>query len=347
VIPLSAGVRDAFLWHKVRPTTPEAWREAMRPYRESFWTGPIGRFARSSAPLNPRSRLIYDEPGWTGYEVVVDVFPDVHAWGYLLLPKGIAPGERRPVVVTQHGGGGMPADVITEDSGSPGYRVYKAFARRLVERGFIVFAPHMLNGGHDRLPNRPNAKILQRKANSIGRTITSVSIAQHDAMLDWLATQPAVDPTRIAFYGLSYGGKAAMRIPAALERYALSICSADFNEWIWKSATTDFRASNVFGPNFDVMEFDLGSTFGYAEMAALIAPRPFMVERGHDDGVSIDEWVAFEYAKVRRLYAKLGIPERTEIEFFDGPHTIHGVGTFTFLHRHLGWPEPRKTEYSK
>ena len=46
-------------------------------------------------------------------------------------------------------------------------------------------------------------------------------------------------------------------------------------------------------------EFDLGHTFNYAEMAALIAPRPFMVERGHDDGVGIDEMVAYEYAKVR------------------------------------------------
>ena len=32
---------------------------------------------------------------------------------------------------------------------------------------------------------------------------------------------------------------------------------------------------------------------------------------------------------------------RTEIEFFDGPHTIHGEGTFRFLHRHLNWPASR------
>ena len=25
------------------------------------------------------------------------------------------------------------------------------------------------------------------------------------------------------------------------------------------------------------------------------------------------------------------------IEFFDGPHTIHGVGTFQFLYKHLKW----------
>jgi hypothetical protein len=28
-----------------------------------------------------------------------------------------------------------------------------------------------------------------------------------------------------------------------------------------------------------------------------------------------------------------------ELEFFDGPHTIHGQGTFHFLHRHLQWPK--------
>ena len=74
-------------------------------------------------------------------------------------------------------------------------------------------------------------------------------------------------------------------------------------------------------------------------MVGLIAPRPFMVERGHRDGVAPDEWVAAEYARVRRLYMELGIADRTEIEFFNGPHKIHGVGTYKFLHKHLNWPQ--------
>ena len=37
------------------------------------------------------------------------------------------------------------------------------------------------------------------------------------------------------------------------------------------------------------------------------------------------------------LYAQLGIPQRTEIEFFDGGHEIHGVGTFRFLREQLKW----------
>ena len=75
-------------------------------------------------------------------------------------------------------------------------------------------------------------------------------------------------------------------------------------------------------------------------MAALIAPRPFMVERGHFDGVAPDETVAYEFAKVRHLYsARLGLGDRCELEWFVGPHTIHGVGTYDFLHRHLNWPK--------
>ena len=96
---------------------------------------------------------------------------------------------------------------------------------------------------------------------------------------------------------------------------------------------------------YEIFEFDLGSTFNYAEMAALIAPRPFMVERGHFDGVGPDEWVAYEFAKVRHLYqAKLGIGDRTEIEWFVGPHTINGKGTFDFLHKHLNWPTAGNAE---
>ena len=29
-----------------------------------------------------------------------------------------------------------------------------------------------------------------------------------------------------------------MRIPPLVKNYCLSICSADFNEWVWKNAST-------------------------------------------------------------------------------------------------------------
>ena len=129
-----------------------------------------------------------------------------------------------------------------------------------------------------------------------------------------------------------------MRVPPLVTDYCLSICSADFNEWVWKNASTQSSYSYVNSGEYEIFEFDLGSTFNYAEMSWLICPRPFMVERGHFDGVAPDETVAYEYAKVKRQYDLLGIGNRTEMEVFNGPHTINGIGTFEFLHQHLNWP---------
>jgi cephalosporin-C deacetylase-like acetyl esterase len=305
------------------------WAAACRPLRDYFWEEVIGRFPPASLPAHPRARKLYDKPGWTGYEVMLDVYPDVFAWGYLLAPKDLQPGERRPVVVCQHGLEGLPEDVVSQDPQRPGFGAYRGYAARLADRGFIVYAPHNPYRGGDKF------RVLQRKANPLKKSLFSIILAQHERTLEWLAGLPFADPARIGFYGLSYGGKTAMRVPALLDGYCLSICSADFNEWIKKNVTTESSYSYMFTGEYEMPEFNLGNTFNYAEMAALIAPRPFMVERGHRDGVAPDEWVAYEYSRVRRCYERLGLGEKTEIEFFDGPHTINGVGTFKFLHRHL------------
>jgi len=309
----------------------EAYTASSKRYRDTFRNETIGSFDRPLVAPNPRARKSYDTPKWTGYEVVLDVFDGFFAYGVLLVPKDIKEGERRPVVVCQHGLEGRPQDIITGDNPA-----YHDFAAKLAERGFVTFAPQHIYLFKDRF------RTLQRKANPLGKTLFSLMAPQHEQLLAWLKTLPFVDGDRIGFYGLSYGGKSAMRIPALVEGYALSICSADFNDWVWKNASTRSPYSYVWTNEYEIFEFDLGSTFNYSEMAALIAPRPFMVERGHFDGVAPDERVALEYAKVRHLYAaKLKRPDLTEIEFFDGPHTINGQGTYRFLHRHLNWPEPK------
>jgi putative membrane-bound dehydrogenase-like protein len=326
----SEVVRNESFWQKTDRRSLDAFQRSTAPLREGFVENVIGRFDTPFLPPHPRSRLVYDEPRYRGYEVVLDVFPDVTAYGILLLPKDLEPGERRPVVVCQHGLEGRPQDVADPKKNVFAYGQYGC---RLADQGFIVFAPQNPYLGQDKF------RTLQRKANLLGKHLFSIIIPQHQVITEWLASQPFVDPHRIAFYGISYGGKTAMRVPAAVSRYCLSICSADFNDWIWKNAALDSPYSYVTTGEYEIFEWNLGNTFNYAEMAALIAPRPFMVERGHGDGVAPDERVAYEYAKVKRLYDELKIGDRTQIEVFDGPHKINGVGTFEFLHKHLQWPK--------
>ncbi len=340
----SDQVRDAAFLHRVMPeladttwstkrrlpTHPaEKFVAGAKPYRERFHADAMGRFDEPLLPFHPRTRKIAATAKWTAYDVVLDVWPEVFAWGVLVLPNDLHPGERRPVVVCQGGRNSLPRDTLVGDNPA-----YNNFAAALAERGFITFAPFNLYRGEDRY------RYLSRKANTVQASLFSFILAQHDQLLRWLDTQPFVDGHRIAFYGLSYGGETAMRVPTVLEKYCLSICSGDFNSWTRKVAATDQPFSFMRTIEWEMPYWNLGHTFDYAEMAYLMVPRPFMVERGHLDRVGRDPWVAHEYAKVGWLYAQLGLADRTRLEYFQGGHSINGEGTFDFLHHHLAWPKP-------
>jgi dienelactone hydrolase len=324
--------RQAEFWQPLPLQSAPQFAQFVEKQRQRLWQEVIGRLPDPDRGPAPRTRLLETRRGIEVHEVVLDVYDGVFAWGLLCLPADLHAGQKRPVVVCQHGLEGLPEDVLNEDAGSRAHAAYKAFALRLAEQGFITFSPHNpYRGMHD-------FRTLQRKLNPVGLTLYSVINAQHQQILRWLKSLPMVRADRIGFYGLSYGGKSAMRTPACLPDYCLSICSGDFNEWVRKCVSLDMPSSYVHTHEYEIWEWNLGQSFNYAEMAALIAPRPFMVERGHDDGVGRDEWVNYEYAKVRQLYDKLGLGSLTEIEHFDGPHTIHGRGTFEFLRLHLRAP---------
>ncbi len=306
--------------------SPDHFIEQAKEYRKYFREEILGKFDDTLLAPNPRTRKVYDKERWTGYEVVLDVYSDFFAAGILLIPKDIKPGERRPVVVCQVGRNGLPQNAIE------GNTSYNDMAAKLADEGFIVYSPYVLYRGEDRY------RWLARKANTVKKTLFSFIISQHEQTLRWLGSLPYVDKNRIAFYGKSYGGETAMRVPSVLEGYCLSICSGDFGDWTRKVVDTHFEGSFMNSIEWEMPYFNLGNTFSYAEMAYLIFPRPFMVERGHHDLVQPDEWVAYEYAKVKYLYNQFNLGDKTKIEYFNGGHSSRNDGTFEFLHKHLNWP---------
>lgn len=306
---------------------PTRFIEASRAYRKTFHEEILGRFDDPMLPANPHTRKIYDNERWTGYEVQLDVYPQLQAAGVLLIPKDLKAGEQRPVVVAQHGRDGYPQRLLDER-----FTAYNQTALKLADRGFIVYAPYNPYRGEDKY------RWLVRKATNIGKSMFSFIIAQHDQTLRWLGTLPFVDKDRIAFYGLSFGGETAMRVPSVLEGYCLSICSGDFGDYTRKVVDTHFIRGFMNSMEWEIPVFNMGPTFSHAEMAYLIFPRPFMVERGHDDLVQQTDWVAYEFGKVRYLYDQFGLGDKAEIEYFNGGHSMRGEGTFEFLHKHLNWP---------
>lgn len=312
--------RYAFL--KGDRSSPQAWNQSMMEERTYFYEEVIGRVPQELLPPNPRRRKVFDKADWTGYETVLDVWPGVFAWGMLAVPKGLKDGEKRPVVVLQHGIGGMPTTPLRVDS-------YNRVMPKLAKRGFIVFAP--------RNPYQFNV----RRAMPLKASVFSPIVPQNQQIVNWLETLDHVDPDRIGFYGKSWGGRTALRVPALIDEFALSIASAYVNQWPRKAMTTRWANTYMRTSSIGVYEFNQGHTFGHAEMAKLIAPRPFMIESGYRDGVAPHEWVGYEFAKVKRLYTLLDIGNRAKLGFFVGGHEIDLPTTLPFLRKHLDWPRRR------
>jgi dienelactone hydrolase len=328
LVDRSDQTRDDFTAKIERSSGVELFEKSTESYRQYFRDEIVGPFDRELLPANARTRLIYDEPKYLGYEVVLDVFEELTFYGILLLPKNIGEDEKRPVVVCQHGLEGRAQSTVTGDHTS-----YRDFASRLANRGFIVFAPQHLYRGGDRF------RTLQRKANPLKKSLFSIMVAQHRQLLSWLGDLDSVDRERIGFYGISYGGKSAMRIPALLDGYCLSICSSDFSDWIWRTATNRYPNGYLAHSEYEIFEFGLGNTFNYPEQAALICPRPFMVERFHHHGLFAEKTCA-EFAKVQLLYENLDIADRVAMTYYGSylnnkPYTDRE--TFDFLHKHLRW----------
>jgi dienelactone hydrolase len=320
--------RRAEFWSKADASSSQAWQESTKPLRDSIWEEIFGKISDPPLPFHPRTRLIYDAPRFRGYEVMLDVWPDVFAYGILLVPRDIAVGERRPVVVCQHGFQGRAREVADPNIDSPYYHHYGA---SLADLGFVVYAPQnpFIGYDHFRLP--------QRVGHPLKLGLYALILGQHQQTIDWLAEQPFVDRKRIGFYGVSYGGETAVRVPPLLESYALTITAANFGA-IVPRMTSVTENGFMFDDSYDMYQFNLANVADYSDLAKLMLPRPFMVERAHGDGSSTDEVVAYEFAAVKHFYNQLGMADRAAIEYFNGGHTVHGIGTFEFLLKFL-YPE--------
>src|SRR5439155_23725149 len=79
LLPASERARDEFFNRRVNTTSLSAYQADCQPFKSNFWNELIGRFPSATLPANARSRKIYVEEKWTGYDVMLDFWPYVFA----------------------------------------------------------------------------------------------------------------------------------------------------------------------------------------------------------------------------------------------------------------------------
>lgn len=110
--------------------------------------------------------------------------------GYLTLPPGTAPGQRLPLVLHPHGG---PFGLRDDPSFNPEVQF-------LATRGYAVLQPNFRGSGGYGLKF-----LLAGRREWGGKMQDDLSDAVH-----WAVAQGIADPARVAIFGASYGGYAAL-----------------------------------------------------------------------------------------------------------------------------------------
>jgi len=75
----SAKFRDDF-WSMANRSNVESWIHSAEFYRNYVWEEMIGKLPPPLMPPNVRTRRILDDSAYTGFEVVIDVYPDGKAY---------------------------------------------------------------------------------------------------------------------------------------------------------------------------------------------------------------------------------------------------------------------------
>lgn len=314
-------------------STPAAYERSIHGKREAYFDM-IGRYPAPVEPLSARSVVVYDEPDMRAWRLSVWVYEGVHAYGILLVPKDIRPGEKRPVVLVQHGLAGKPEDSLGVVPNEKADAVYLRFGWKLAKRGYVVFAPMIATQD-----NVERTKLI-RRCHPVGLIPAGMDARKFGRVLDYLSTLDFVDRERFAFYGLSYGGYTALWTGPAEPRFKVVISSGHYNDWAVK--TTDLTQGTSYPLYFNVFDqynFGMLNGFNHSDLASLIAPRAFMVEMGSTDGVIVEprEIADAEIDRALRVWQRLGLPKKAACARFDGPHRIDGAEAFPFLDRWLDW----------
>lgn len=131
-----------------------------------------------------------------------------------IMTPPLEPGKQYPVFMLHYGGPGA-GRVVTNQWGSPVYQY-------LVDRGWIVFA----------VDNRGTPDRGKAFEDQLYRAMGTVEVDDQLKGVEWLKSQPYVDPQRIATYGWSYGGYMSVKLlEKAPGLFSAAIAGAPVTRW--------------------------------------------------------------------------------------------------------------------
>ena len=257
---------------------------------------------------------------------------------YLLIPK--ARPRPLPVAIAYAGHGYGVKDVVglwedgTERIEPDGY--HKDFGVALCRRGFLVAAPEIAGFGerqtdYSTLDTRLGQPVPTTCHNAatyafmLGKSLVGMRVRDGLRLLDFLATLPEADASRVGAMGISGGGMLTFYHAMVDTRIRAAVVSGYYS-----SFRDSILAMHHCTCNFVPGVLEIGEM---RDLVGLILPRPLLIEAGTRDPIFPIQVVRESVARAREVCAVLGgDPARDVVlDEFEGRHSISGRRAYDFL----------------
>jgi dienelactone hydrolase len=336
---LEARGREIKPLFRFTATTPEEardWRtRALGKIRDLLGEMP------ESVPLNPEIVEKVDMGSYVREKVIFDADAHSSVPAYILIPKQLDAPARALLCMHGHGPGkDAVAGITTPDSRMSEEEKRRSieqhnydYAQQFVQRGYVTFTFDFRCFGERAdtsvpLYNRDLCNVHFIRGSLLGINLLALDIHDSFRALDYLCQRPEVDASRIGCVGLSFGGTMTLWTTALDKRIKAAVISG----YLCELSTFALGNGNFCGSQYVPGLFRY---FDIPDIAALIAPRPLLIESGiHDDGFPIES-ANRAYNRLQKAYEACGASDSLAHDVFDGGHSFHGELAYDWFDRWL------------
>lgn len=325
-----------FACHATDATELRAWQEAFRSELGQHLGLPcIAQRITASAPM-ARKRDEVTLADHVREEWELETEPGFYVPFFLLRPLQLV--EPLPLVLTPHGHNKTGRFIYAGITKSEAEREEmiageRDIALQAVRAGYIAIAPEARAFGESMSQAEADAnatsscRTWQARAWMFGRTLIGERVWDIMRLIDYAQTRDDIDVARIAITGNSGGGTTSLFAAAMDPRIGVAVPGSYFCTFEDSIGSIQHCACNYVPAMLELGEM--------ADVAGLIAPRPFLAVNGQQDPIFPAHATQRAFDALHRIYKTAGASDRCKLFLGDDGHRYYKQPVWRFIQRWL------------
>lgn len=302
-------------------------------------------------PMAPRITEQTELGDIVRHRLEIQTEPGVCLTAYILIPRNTR--SPMPVMLAPHGhcSGGKLAVAGCREIPEVAAMIQQYnydYGMQFARAGFITFCPDARGFGERREhPSEGNllaasCGCINNMAIPLGQTVAGMWAWDLHRLMDYIQSREDCIPDRIGCAGLSGGGLQTLWAAALDSRIRCAVISGYLYGYRESLLDLHTNCSCNYVPH-------LYEYVDMCDIAALIAPRPLLVETGTRDQLNGASGLGNVYPQmrsIRKAYRLLGAQRLLAHDVFEGEHRWHGVKAIPWIKQHLMQPRTVRSRAS-